>query len=250
MKIEQFETIVPAPSGKQKRKVYVYLPQKYDGKKRFPVLYMFDGQTVFFDKTAPYGDSWRMGETLDRLKGELIVAAVECDKKERLSEYSPFPFDCEGYHSDGKGEQYLQWLVNDFKPMIDKKYCTLSDRANTFIAGSSMGGLMTVFALCRFPTIFIGGASLSPSFWVDEQASLNMIKSIESWVDNTLYLDMGELELAQLGGKVQSALESCLAALRETNIKLTYKLIPGGKHNEKSWRKQVPSFLRVLGLIK
>ena len=77
--IKQFEVTLTAPSGNQTRTAYVHLPQTYDEKKRFPVLYMFDGQTAFFDDTAPYGDSWRMGEILDKFEAEIIVAAVEAD---------------------------------------------------------------------------------------------------------------------------------------------------------------------------
>ena len=117
--INQFEVTVPAPGGEQKRTAYVYMPKAYDEKKRFPVLYMFDGQTAFFDDTAPYGDSWRMGEILDKFKTEIIVAAVEADMKDRLTEYSPFPFQSKYGSSEGKGEAYMDWLVCTFKPMID-----------------------------------------------------------------------------------------------------------------------------------
>lgn len=246
--IEEFEVTVPAPRGAETRTASVYLPESYDGKKRFPVLYMFDGQTAFFDERAPYGDSWRMGEELDRLGAELVVATVDCDAHERITEYSPFAFDCGDFHSEGKGGNYLDWFVGAFKPMIDGKYCTRPDRAHTYLAGSSMGGLMTVFGLCRYPDVFAGGASLSPSFWADPKASEQMIRAAKIGKAK-LYLDYGEKELERHGARQREALSACIAALLEQKTELTFRLIRGGKHNEVCWRRQIPVFLRALGLI-
>lgn len=245
--IEEFQTIVSA-AGRRERRATVYLPKGYDGKTRFPVLYMFDGQTAFFDERAPYGDSWRMGEALDKLGTGLIVAAADCDEKERLTEYSPFPFEKGGFRSEGRGAEYLDWLVNEFKPTIDEKYRTLPARESTFLAGSSMGGLMTVFALCRRADVFAGGAALSPSFWVAPEKSEEMIRSA-ALKGATLYLDYGEKELPGRGAAQGKALSACLAALIERKVELTFRLIKGGAHNEVSWRKQIPAFLSALHLI-
>ena len=84
--IETFQVPVPAPSGEKARTVTVYLPQGYGGDKRYPVLYLFDGQTAFFDERATFGDSLRLGQILDGLNAELIVVAVDCDEKDRLTE--------------------------------------------------------------------------------------------------------------------------------------------------------------------
>lgn len=245
--IEEFRTAVNA-AGQKERRATVYLPKGYDGKTRFPVLYLFDGQTAFSDERAPYGDSWRMGEALDNLGAGIIAAAVDCDEKERLTEYSPFPFEQGGFRSEGRGAEYLDWLVNEFKPAIDKNYCTLPARKSTFLAGSSMGGLMTVFALCRYGDAFAGGAALSPSFWVAPEKSEEMIRSAPL-KGKTLYLDYGERELFSRGAAQGKALSSCLAALIEGRTELTFRLIKGGTHSEVSWRKQIPSFLRALRLI-
>ena len=244
--IKQFETTVPAPGGEQKRTVTVYLP---DAEGKFPVLYQFDGQTAFFDERAPYGDSWRMGETLDSLGARIIVAAVDCDKEDRLTEYSPFSFTSPFGSSEGKGAIYMDWLTRVFKPMIDSRFPTLPDRAHTFLVGSSMGGLMTLYGLCRFPDIFAGGAALSPSLWVDPAGCAKMIAEAD-WNKflPTLYLDYGSEELKGHGARQRQALDGCFRELLAKNVPFTFRLIEGGTHSEKSWRKQTPVFLKALGL--
>ncbi len=247
--IEQFEVTVPAPGGEQTRTARVYLPKTYGGARRFPVLYMFDGQTAFFDETAPYGDSWRMGETLDRLGAGLIVAAVDCDKKDRLTEYSPFAFQSPYGSSAGKGEVYLGWLVRVFKPLVDARYLTLPAREHTYLAGSSMGGLMTLYALCRYPDVFRGGAALSPSLWIDPEACAKMIAGAD-WAEHiALYLDYGEKELKNHGERQRQGLVRCIDALMQKGAPFTFRLIGGGTHSERSWREQVPAFLEALSLI-
>ena len=248
--IKQIEVTLPAPSGNQTRTAYVYLPKAYDEKKRFPVLYMFDGQTAFFDDTAPYGDSWRMGEILDKLQAEIIVVAVEADREDRLTEYSPFPFQSKYGSSEGKGEAYMDWLVGTFKPMIDATYRTLSEREHTLLVGSSMGGLMTMFALCRYSAVFGGGAALSPSFWVAPEKVGRMIKAAEWTDDVSLYIDYGTEELRSHGEAQCRGLESCIGALLEKNVPFDFRLIPHGQHNEKSWRERIPNFLQTLKIQK
>ncbi len=245
--IKQFETVVPAPSGEQRRTATVYLP---DAEGNFPVLYMFDGQTAFFDERAPYGDSWRMKETLEGLGARLIVAAVDCDKEDRLTEYSPFAFTSPFGSSEGKGAIYMDWFVRVFKHKIDADFPTLPGREHTFLAGSSMGGLMTVYGLCRFPDVFAGGAALSPSLWVDPGVCAKMIAEAD-WgkFAPTLYLDYGSEELKGHGARQRQALAGCYKELLAKNVPFTFRLIGGGTHSEKSWRAQTPIFLKTLGLL-
>lgn len=248
--IERFEVTVPAPSGKQQRNAYVYLPKTYDGAKRFPVLYLFDGQTVFFDETSPFGDSLRLGDALDELHAELIAVAVDCDKIDRLTEYSPWPFTSKFGSSGGKGEAYMEWLTKVLKQHIDEVFLTLPDRFHTFIMGSSMGGLMTLYALCRYPEIFGGGAALSPSLWVDPAACREMILQADWGKDPpVIYLDYGEKELLSHGGRQREALFACHKTLLEKCAPYTFRLIKDGTHSEASWRSQIPVFLKALALI-
>lgn len=246
--IEQFEVTVPAPSGEQKRTASVYLPEKHGG--RMPVLYLFDGQTAFFDERATYGDSLRMGDALDGLGAKLIVAAVDCDPRDRLTEYSPFAFSSPFGSSEGKGDVYLDWLVNAFKPEIDARYPTKPTRNSTFLSGASMGGLMTLYALCRYPHVFAGGAALSPSLWVDPAACAKMIGEADwSKARPTVYIDYGSAELKSHGARQREALTACLDALLSRGAETTFRLIRGGTHSETSWRRQIPAFLRTLSLV-
>lgn len=245
--IEQFKVTVPAPSGAQQRTAHVYLPQ---GGKRCPVLYLFDGQTAFRDETAPFGESLRMGEVLDALGAELIVAAVDCDEKDRLTEYSPFPFRSPFGSSEGKGERYMDWLTATFKPLVDARFPTLPQREHTYLAGCSMGGLMTLYALCRYPEVFAGGATLSPSVWTSPEACADLIRTAD-WAKNipALYLGYGEKELKSHGKRQRDGLTACVDALMEKGAAFTFRIIEGGTHSEKSWREQIPAFLKALGLI-
>ena len=142
--IKKWSVSYPAVNGTEQRRVYVYLPTMYeaDPDRRYPVLYMFDGQNVFFDEDATYGKSWGMADYLDYTDTPLIVAAVECNagpNNERLVEYSPYRFDDPQYgHFDGKGAATMSWFIHRFKPFIDRNFRTLPDRGHTFIGGSSM----------------------------------------------------------------------------------------------------------------
>ena len=170
--IKKWSVSYPAVNGTEQRRVYVYLPTMYEAEpdRRFPVLYMFDGQNVFFDEDATYGKSWGVADYLDYTDTPLIVAAVECNagpNNERLVEYSPYRFDDPTYgHFDGKGQATMSWYIHRFKPFIDRSFRTLSDREHTFIGGSSMGGLMSLYALLQYNDTFSRAAALSPSIWV------------------------------------------------------------------------------------
>ena len=130
---------------------------------------MFDGHNVFFDSDATYGKSWGMKNYMDRTKTQLIIVAVECNHSPdngRLKEYSPFSFEDPKYGAvQGLGKMTMEWMVNWLKPYIDKRYRTLPDRAHTYIAGSSMGGLMSLYAVVAYNQVFSGAAALSPSLW-------------------------------------------------------------------------------------
>ena len=154
--IKKWSVSYPAVNGTEQRRAYVYLPTMYEAEpdRRFPVLYMFDGQNVFFDEDATYGKSWGVADYLDYTDTPLIVAAVECNagpNNERLVEYSPYRFDDPTYgHFDGKGQATMSWYIHRFKPFIDRSFRTLPDREHTFIGGSSMGGLMSLYALLQY----------------------------------------------------------------------------------------------------
>lgn len=240
--IQECSVTLPAPSGMQARKAYFYLPERAG---RFPVLYLFDGQTAFWDDRAPYGASLRLGEFLDGAGAELIVAAVECDGKDRLSEYSPFAFRSRFGASTGQGEQFMDWLTGAFKRMTDERFPTLPDRAHTYLMGSSMGGLMSLYGLSRYAHVFSRAVALSPSLWVSPAGCEKLLKALPA--DARLYLDYGETELRQHGKRQAAALRTAeqLLAPREGSV---FRIIPGGRHDEASWRARLPFILQFLDI--
>ena len=241
--IEEFSVQVPAPAGEEARTVSVYLPKAHTP---CAVLYAFDGQTAFSDERAPFGSSLRLGELLDAHAVPLIVVGVDCDKANRLTEYSPFPFRFEGKGaSEGKGKIYMDWLTGVLKPLIDGRYPTLRDRAHTFVMGSSMGGLMTIYALSEHADFFSGGIAMSPSVWADAEKCAALAARIPA--DARLYLDYGTAELNAAFPAQRAALDAVLAALKERGGAYRFDFVKGAKHNEAAWRKRLPAALAFLG---
>ncbi len=244
--IQKWDTTIPELTGDERRGVYLYLPEDYDWapERRYPVLYMFDGHNVFFDSDATYGKSWALGEHLDESRAPLIVAAVECNHHPdngRLSEYSPYTFyDPDLGHVQGRGKITMDWFVRTFKPTIDQRFRTLPDRQHTFIAGSSMGGLMSLYN-----QVFSRAAALSPSLWVAPDRLARLVRGADVRSDTVLYMDYGSRELGN-HELMQSQFARVVSQLLHRGIELTCRIVPGGDHCEASWEKQIPFFLETL----
>ncbi len=249
--IRTWKVKIPALSGQTERLVYLYLPDDWQtAQRRYPVLYMFDGHNVFFDSHATYGKSWGMGEYLDENKKQLIIVAVECNHEgnSRLSEYSPVDIDfSETEKVKGRGKEYMDWLVGVLKPYIDANYPTLPDREHTSIAGSSMGGLMSLYAVCAYNHIFNKAACISPSFWVNKDKVLEIVETSDLASDTSIYIDYGSLELPNHPTSSE-ALFAVARLLLTRRVNVMMKIIPGGTHSESSWEKQIPVFMQFLGL--
>lgn len=249
--IEEFNVTIPALTGEEERRAFVYIPDAAKAGERFPVLYMFDGHNLFFDEYAAFGKSWGLKEYLDNTKTPLIVAAVECNHEGnmRLSEYSPVDFIFkDGEKIKGRGKKYMDWLTGTFKPFIDENYPTLTDRKNTAIAGSSMGGLMTLYALSRYNKYFSRGAALSPSLWVGGGEVPLFVLNGKYGKDTVLYMDYGSKEFKNHAVQKRVFRET-VSALLEKGVLLTSRIVPGGTHSEFSWEKQIPLFMRVSGFM-
>ncbi len=249
--IHTWQITIPELSGSENRKVYVYLPESYDydREKRYPVLYMFDGHNVFFDSDATYGKSWGMGEYMDSTQTQLIIAAVECTHNPdngRLREYAPYPFATPQLGKvSALGPLTMRWLIHTFKPDIDRRYRTLSDREHTFIAGSSMGGLMSLYAVLEFNYAFSRAAALSPSIWFSIDRLERMILRSKAKPDTVVYMDYGEKELQQRPNMHRQFARTA-AQLTEKKLLLTSRIVPGGTHCEASWERQIPFFMDAL----
>ncbi len=248
--VKRWDLEIPSLTGSRRRRAYIYLPSGY-GKsdRRYPVMYMFDGQNLFSDKEATFGKSWGLSAYLYKTKTPLIIAAVECNTvgSGRLSEYSPVDFCMKnGEDIKGRGAKYMNWLVKTFKPYIDENYLTLPDRGNTAIGGSSMGGLMTIYALSRYNGYFSRGAALSPSLWVEGGEVPEFIKDGKFKKDTYLYTDYGSKEFCNHDTQ-RKAFSNSLSVLVEKGVNLTARIVPNGTHCEASWEKQIPYFMDALG---
>ena len=239
----EFEVTVPAPAGEEKRNAYVYCPE---GEGPFPVLYFFDGQNAFWDERAPYGQSWRLADFLQRNRVGMIVATAECDKRNRLSEYSPFPFRIsDEVCSSGKGRQFMDWMTGPFKRLIDERFPTRPDRKNTFVMGSSMGGLMAIYALSAYGNVFSRAVSMSAAVWADGKESARLCRELPA--DAALYFDYGTAELKRYAKYQRPALELVERALKEWGGEYEFYMAPGGHHNEAAWRARLPRAFAFLG---
>jgi predicted alpha/beta superfamily hydrolase len=210
---------------------------------------MFDGHNVFFDEDATYGKCWGMKEYMEYTDTPLIIAAVECNHSPdggRLSEYSPFSFTERNFGTiKGRGKITMDWMVGSFKPFIDQHFRTLSDRKHTFLAGSSMGGLMSLYGVLHYNKVFSRAAALSPSLWLSPDASEKMIKSSRPRKDTVIYMDYGSKEMKN-HAKMFASFGKTANMLLEKGILLDCRIVPGGTHCEASWEKQIPFFIQTL----
>ncbi len=249
--VNTWNITIPELTENETRKAYIYLPEsyKYEPDRRYPVLYMFDGHNVFFDSHATYGKSWGMKEYMDYTDTQLIIAAVECNHSPnngRLEEYSPFPFkDPKFGKVAGHGKTYMEWLIHTFKKEIDSHYRTLSDRENTFIAGSSMGGLMSLYAVTQYNSVFSRAAALSPSIWVAPERLEQLIRKAKLQPDTIVYMDYGSREITFHANMLRQ-FTKITSLLLERRVMLESRIVPGGNHCEASWERQIPFFMNTL----
>lgn len=246
-----WDITIPELTDTETRRAYVYLPESYDydPSKRYPVLYMFDGHNLFFDSHATYGKSWGMKEYMDRTKTPLIIAAVECNHSPnngRLEEYSPYSFkDLHFGKVTGRGKTTMEWFIHTFKEEIDERFPTLPDREHTYIAGSSMGGLMSLYAVLEYNHIFSRAAALSPSLWVDIEKIARLIQRAKIHPDTVVYMDYGSREM-NFHSNMRQQFEKVASLLLRRRVMLDCRIVPGGNHCEASWEKQIPFFMHTL----
>lgn len=249
--IEKWSISIREFADNKPRNAYVYVPEeaKKNPRARFPVLYMFDGHNVFFDEDATYAKSWGMAEFAEEMELPLIIAAVECSHAPnhgRLREYAPFSFEDREYgRIKGEGRLTMEWLVNVFKPSIDENFPTLSQRKYTFIAGSSMGGLMSLYAVMEYNHIFSRAAALSPSLWAGGAQLNHLLRMARLRGRTMVYIDYGSREMHWRRG-IRTGFIQAVSIMMERGVMVEARIIPGGEHNEASWQKQVPFFIDSL----
>ena len=178
-----------SPQLRNRRDVDVYLPPSYTSGIPYPVVYLKDGQNLSDPATA-FAGTWELDATIDRLawRGiDAIYVGVHNAGRNRLAEYSPFP---DPRYGGGEADDYLAFLVDTLKPRVDRMFNTRRDRESTAILGSSMGGLVSLYAYFRYPSVFGRAAAMSPSIWFGQGAILDFIH--EARVPRgRVYLDVG-----------------------------------------------------------
>ena len=225
------------------RRIWVYLPKGYATTARlFPVLYMQDGQNLFNEKTAAFGE-WGVDECLDTLQTltgkEWIVVGIDNGGEKRMQEYNPYDHPKFG---KGEGKDYVDFLAKNLKPFIDRTYRTKKGPADTYVAGSSMGGLISFYSVLKYPDIFGGAGVFSPSFWVAPE----IYAAADSFVTNSqpkFYLYAGSKESATM----VSDLEKMGNLLQQKQKYVIRRVInPLGQHNETYWRQEFADFYKWL----
>ncbi len=229
------------PQLNRNRRIWIYLPKAYSSsQKKYPVLYLQDGQNVF-DKTTSYIDEWGVDECLDTLieKGitPSIVVAIDNGSRYRMTEYNPYTND---QFSDAEGDKYVDFLVNTLKPFIDKNYRTLPSKENTAIAGSSMGGLISYYAALKYSNIFGKAGIFSPSFWIAPQLK-NFTDSLSTKVNSKFFFSIGDSE----GQNYIDDMQNMAEQLGTKSNTMIYTLVAKEQnHNEKNWRSLFAEFYK------
>ncbi len=240
-KIEVISTRFSIPQLRRRRRVSVLLPHDYhqNESKRYPVLYLQDGQNLFEDHN-PYG-TWGVDKSLARLaekgSGKFIVVAIDHGGRERIKEFAPYSTESFGH---GLGRDYVRFLVETLKPHIDKNYRTLADRENTAVGGSSLGGLISVYAGLMFPHSFSKLMVFSPSLWFAQKIFLEPIRFFRP-VATKIYLYGGGKEGANMVANIERFRETIhRRGFDENVIEFNLQIDPLGRHNEARWGEEFP----------
>ncbi len=257
------------------RNVDVWLPDGYSPKMKYAVLYIHDGQMLFDGATTWNKQEWSVDETVGRLIKEdkikeTIVVGVWNNGDYRHTEYYPqktladLPMDTRDFiiknslKDKPQADNYLKFLVEELKPYIDQNFSTKKDVKNTFIMGSSMGGLISLYALCEYPNVFGGAAGLSTHWPMVTDAKTPRIEtvpaSLRNYLDKNLpkagsrkiYFDHGDQTLDASYAPLQKQVDALMKAKGWTEKDWITRIFPGESHSETSWAKRLDIPLEFL----
>ncbi|WP_161524836.1 alpha/beta hydrolase [Alteribacter lacisalsi] len=241
------------------RRIRVLLPDSYESdSRRYPVLYMHDGQNIFTIDVFG-GGGWHVHEEVRRSGADVLVVAIDNnpdgDGTARYREYCPWRSPKTVNRKLGIGEQeaiggegwgYLASIVEDVKPLIDQTFRT--DPGDSAMAGSSAGGLISLCAACRYPHVFKRAASLSGAFWLAQEDTEKLAEESDLSILERLYLDIGTEEVtgAFTAGNYLTSNRAVNGLLAEKGTDHRYLEIEGGTHNESDWRARFADVLKYL----
>jgi enterochelin esterase-like enzyme len=247
IKHEQF----PSRYLRNQRDLIVYLPPGYDQQplRRFPVLYLHDGQNLFDGATSFIpGMDWHVGQTADQCIQEggvepLIIVGIYNAGKQRLGEYTPTRVPRLG---GGRANRYAKFLREEVRPFVMGKYRVQEGAEHTGIGGSSLGGLVSLYLGLREPQLFGKIAALSPSVWWNERVILRFAAAAPVHPFPRIWLDIGTREGPRIVDDVERFRDVLIGKgwLAERN--LHYERVDGAEHNEAAWAKRVAPFLQFL----
>jgi predicted alpha/beta superfamily hydrolase len=247
------------------RHVDLWCPPGYEADEaRYPVLYMHDGQNLFEPISSIGGVAWEMDKAIARLmetgkiRGVLVVGIWNSDIRWR--EYMPQkPYESntlrihhEAFVNRAGGEPvsdaYLKFLVQEVKPFVDANFRTLPDQRNTFVMGSSMGGLISLYAISEYPAVFRGAGCLSTNWPAGEHELVNeMARNLPDPQTHKLYFDYGTLGLDALYEPYQMRMDEHLRQRGYSgNVNWLTRKFEGADHNEAAWRARVDLPLQFL----
>ena len=235
----------------EERNIRVYVPSKNKGK-MYPVLYMHDGQNVFGNEEAIGGVALELHDYLEKNDVELMVVAIDQNSTERINEYCPwvngeYTAKLLGKPSSegGKGKEYVDFIVNDLKPLIDSKFNT--DPNETYMAGISLGALVTAYAACTYPHIFKRIAGLSSGFYRNQEEIEDLLKTANLSQLEKVYLDCGTKEGGEkLAGPFLETNLAIFELIRQKEIEAELRVIEGAEHNYQAFKKRFPEVITYL----
>lgn len=227
---------IAAPQLQTQKKIWVYLPKSYEkSEKAYSVIYMHDAQNLF-DATTSYAGEWKVDEYLDSISDdETIIVGIEHGNEKRADELTPYPHETYG---GGKADVYLDFIINFLKPHIDTTYRTVSDPERTTIFGSSFGGLLSFYAVIKYPKTFGNAGVFSPSFWFTDDI-YTLVEQTDIPESSRFYFLAGTDESEDM----VPDLEQMVSLLQRKGVppdNIESTIIAGGKHSETLWSEHFP----------
>ncbi|HMA02539.1 MAG: alpha/beta hydrolase [Gemmatimonas sp.] len=230
--------------------IIVYLPPGYDEDvaRRYPVLYMQDGQNLFDDATAFSGE-WHLDAAAEQTIGAglvapLIIVGIYNAGAYRIDEYTPTRDSAK--RAGGDADRYGRMLLEELKPFIDAEYRTLDDARNTGIGGSSLGGLVSLYLALKYSGRFWNVAVLSPSVWWDNRFIVRRVRALYTAPPLRIWLSTGTAEGEGVVAGARRVRDALLAKGWIQGETLHYEEVEGGRHTESAWAAIAPAMLQFL----